>query len=76
MDDSRAQVFVKVEEYKAILELLNKIRERLNQARALLARVNELKQQEDQQIESWAKDIDDIEERLTSISQSFSEPQV
>ncbi len=75
MDDPRAPVFVKVEEYKAILELLGKVRERLNQARTLLAKVNELKQQEDQQIENWAKDIDDVEERLTSISQSFTEPQ-
>ncbi|MEM2915798.1 MAG: hypothetical protein QXT19_00340 [Candidatus Woesearchaeota archaeon] len=75
MDDSRAPVFVKVEDYNAILELLNKVKERLKQARTLLAKVNELKQEEDRQIENWAKDIDDVEERLTSISQSFTEPQ-
>ncbi len=75
MDDQRAPVFVKVEEYRAILDLLGKVRERLNQARTLLSKVNELKQQEDQQIENWARDIDDVEERLNSISQSFSEPQ-
>jgi chromosome segregation ATPase len=75
MDDQRAPVFVKVDEYKSILDLLDTVRQRLSQAKELLARVNELKQQEDQQIESWARDIDDVEERLSSISKSLLEPQ-
>ncbi|MEM4239726.1 MAG: hypothetical protein QXM31_01295 [Candidatus Woesearchaeota archaeon] len=75
MDDQRAPVFVKVEEYKSILDLLDTVRRKLDQARALLAKVNELKQLEDQQIEAWAKDIDDVDERLSSISKSLLEPQ-
>jgi len=67
---------VKVEEYKLILDLLDSVRQKLNQAKTLLSRVNELKQQEDQQIETWARDIDDVEERLLSISKSLLEPQV
>jgi len=76
MDDQKAPVFVKVEEYKLILDLLDSVRQKLNQAKTLLSRVNELKQQEDQQIETWARDIDDVEERLLSISKSLLEPQV
>ncbi|MEM4247228.1 MAG: hypothetical protein QXR48_02840 [Candidatus Woesearchaeota archaeon] len=76
MDDQKAPVFVKVEEYKSILDLLDAVRQKLNQARTLLARVNELKQQEDAQIEAWSHDMDDVEERLSSISKSLLEPQV
>jgi hypothetical protein len=75
MDDQRAPVFVKVEEYRSILELLDTVKQRLGQARELLAKVNDLKQQEDQQIENWARDIDDVEDRLSSISKSLLEPQ-
>jgi len=75
MDDQRAPVFVKVDEYKAIRDLLEAIKQRLSQAKALLARVNELKQQEDAQIENWARDIEDIEERLNSVDKSLLEPQ-
>lgn len=75
MDDQRAPVFVKVEEYKSILQLLDGIKQRLAQAKSLLATVNELKQQEDQQLEAWARDIDDVEERLNSVDKSLLEPQ-
>jgi chromosome segregation ATPase len=75
MDDQRAPVFVKVDEYKAIRDLLELIKQRLSQAKALLARVNELKQQEDAQIENWARDIEDVEERLNSVDKSLLEPQ-
>jgi tetrahydromethanopterin S-methyltransferase subunit G len=75
MDDQRASVFVKVDEYKAIRELLDSIRQRLAQAKSLLARVNELKQKEDAQIESWARDLEDVEERLASVDKSLLEPQ-
>ena len=74
--DDRAPVFVKVDEYKAIRDLLETIKQRLSQARSLLARVNELKQQEDAQIETWARDIEDVEERLASVDKSLLEPQV
>lgn len=76
MDDQRVPVFVKVDEYKSIIDLLDAVRQKLNQARTLLARVNELKQQEDAQIEAWSRDMDDVEERLSSISKSLLEPQV
>ncbi len=74
--DERAPVFVRVEEYKAIRELMDNIHGRLMQAKALLARVNELKQQEDAQIENWSRDIEDVEERLSSVDKSLTEPQV
>ena len=75
MDDQRAPVYVKVDEYRTIRDLLDAIKQRLSQARDLLAKVNELKQQEDQQIETWARDIEDVEERLNSIDKSLLEPQ-
>lgn len=75
MDDQRAPVFVKVDEYKTIRDLLEAIRQRLAQAKMLLARVNELKQQEDAQIENWARDIEEVEERMNSVDKSLLEPQ-
>ena len=75
MDDQRAPVYVKVDEYRAIRDLLDAIRQRLGTARELLAKVNELKQQEDQQVEAWGRDIEDVEERLSSIDKSLLEPQ-
>jgi septal ring factor EnvC (AmiA/AmiB activator) len=76
MDDQKAPVFVKVDEYKSILQLMDAVRQRLDQARSLLARVSELKQQEDAQLEAWKRDIEEVEERLSSVDRSLLEPQV
>lgn len=76
MDDQRAPVFVKVDDYNAILQLMDTIKQRLNQARTLLTRIGELKQQEDAQLENWKRDLDDVEERLSSVDRSLASPKV
>jgi tetrahydromethanopterin S-methyltransferase subunit G len=76
VDDQRAPVFVKVDDYNAILQLMDTIKQRLNQARTLLTRIGELKQQEDAQLENWKRDLDDVEERLSSVDRSLASPKV
>ncbi len=74
--NERAPVFIKVDEYKTILELMDAIKKRLDQAKTLLARATELKQQEDAQIENWTRDLEDVEERLAAMDKTLMEPQV
>lgn len=72
----KVPVFVKIDEYKSILDVLNAMKQRLAQAKSLLAHVKDLKQQEDQQLETWAHDLEDVEERVASVDKALGEPQV
>lgn len=72
--DGKAPVFVKIDEYKDIMDIMALMREKLRQAKFLLDKVAELKAQEDQELATWAKELDDVEARVSSIDKSLFEP--
>ena len=74
MDESRAPVFVKIDEYKDIVDIIVLMREKLRQAKFLLDKIAELKAQEDAELATWAKELEDVEARVSSVDKSLSEP--
>jgi hypothetical protein len=74
--DQKAPVFVKIEDYKDIMELLVLIKEKLGQAKFLLGKINELKNQEDAELASWSKDLDDVASMVSDIDRMLLEPEL
>jgi len=60
-------VFVKIEDYKDILEILGIAKQRLAKARQSLDRVLDIKKQEDLKLESWQAELSEIEKRIEDI---------
>ncbi len=63
-------VFVKVEEYKEVLDVLDVVKAKLKEARQTLAQINSLKEEEDRELASWSGNIDEIESRLLDIDKA------
>ncbi|VVB81634.1 Uncharacterised protein [uncultured archaeon] len=74
--DERAPVFVKIDEYKDIADIMTLMREKLRQAKFLLDKIAELKAQEDAELATWAKELEDVEERVASVDKALSEPSI
>ncbi len=74
MDETRAAVFVKIDEYKDIVDIMTLIREKMRQAKFLLDKIAELKAQEDSELATWAKELEDVEARISSIDKALLEP--
>ncbi len=74
MDETRAPVFVKIDEYKDIVDIMTLIREKMRQAKFLLDKIAELKAQEDSELATWAKELEDVEARISSIDRALLEP--
>lgn len=72
----KAPVFVKIEDYKDIVDLLALIKDRTKQAKFLLDKVREIKDQEDAEILSWAKKLEDVGQRVNEIDRSLFEPEL
>lgn len=72
----KAPVFVKIEDYKDIVDLLALIKDRIKQAKFLLDKVREIKDQEDAEILSWAKKLEDVGQRIHEIDRSLFEPEL
>ncbi|MBI2650962.1 hypothetical protein HYX01_00640 [Candidatus Woesearchaeota archaeon] len=70
-----APVFVKIEDYKDILEVMELIKGKLAEAKTTLHEINELKKDEDAEIEFWNATLMDIEKKLESIDRNLFEPE-
>jgi len=70
-----APVFVKIEEYKDILDVLDLIKGKLAEAKRTLADLNELKNDEDAELELWSSTLNEIENKLDDIDRSLFEPE-
>ncbi|MBN1646332.1 hypothetical protein JW868_04810 [Candidatus Woesearchaeota archaeon] len=64
-------LFIKVENYKEILDIVDVIKGRIAQAKAALAEIKELKQKEDEEIREWASSVEDMESKVGSMSRSL-----
>jgi hypothetical protein len=67
-------VFVKIDEYKDILDIMELISEKVKEAKTILGKINDLKNQEDSELELWKNGLDDVERKLNFIDQTLFEP--
>jgi hypothetical protein len=68
-------VFVKIEEYNDILDIIALINEKMKEARVVLGKINDLKNQEDSELEVWKNSLDDVDRKLRYIDQTLFKPQ-
>jgi tetrahydromethanopterin S-methyltransferase subunit G len=67
-------VFVKIDEYKDILDIMELISEKVKEAKTIMGKINDLKNQEDAELELWKSGLDDVERKLGFIDQTLFEP--
>lgn len=70
-----APVFVKIEDYKDVIDVLDLIKDRLAEAKRTLADINELKNDEDSELELWSSTLTEIEKKLEDIDRTLFEPE-
>ena len=68
-----APVFVKIEDYRDILEILDLIKGRLEEAKRVLADINELKNDEDSELEKWSIALNEIEQKVEEVDRNIFE---
>lgn len=68
-------VFVKIDEYKEVLDVLNTIKEKVNDAKTVLSEIEELKEKEDNELESWKSGLEDVENKIDYINNTMFEPE-
>jgi peptidoglycan hydrolase CwlO-like protein len=64
-------IYVKVDKYKELVEVLKAINTKLQSIDKTIERVNQLKSQEDLQLQSWTENLSDIKGRLEKINKAF-----
>lgn len=71
MDDELAPVFVKIDEYKEVLDLLDVIKGKLDDAKGKLDDINKLKDEENRELEAWSSNVADIEKKVDMVDKTI-----
>ena len=71
----RMPVFVKVDEYDEVLNLVKLIRKKIDESKETLLKINELKNEEEHQLEMWQNNLAEVEKKIDFIEHSLNEPE-
>lgn len=71
----RMPVFVKVEDYEQVTELIRVVRKKLDDAKETLAKINDLKNEEDHQLETWQTTLAEVEKKIDFVDHSLTRPE-
>ena len=66
-------LFIKIDKYKDLMGHLKVLKQKLGEAEDVLKSIDETREQEQQKIEDWKKDIQAIKEKLLAIDSKLSE---
>ena len=69
-----APVFVKIEDYRQMLDVVEMIKKNLAQAKQMLGDLNQLKEQESSEIQSWGEELDRIESKINDMDKLMFQP--
>ena len=68
-------VFIKIDEYKDVLDILHLTKSKIKEARKLIEKINELKNAEDSELMAWHDSIDEIEKSVMFMDKTLFEPE-
>ncbi len=69
-----APVFVKIEDYRQMIDVVEMIKKNLAQAKQMLGELNHLKEQEASEIQSWGEELDKIESKINDMDKLMFQP--
>ena len=70
-----APVFVKVDDYKEILDVLEMIKTRVNEIKQNLSNLKSLRNEEDAELAVWNNAVNEIEKKIEGIDKIMFEPE-
>ncbi|MBI2549733.1 hypothetical protein HYV83_00965 [Candidatus Woesearchaeota archaeon] len=69
----KSSVFIRIDRYKELSEVIKQIRSKLEDAKQALKKAKDLKSQEDAELENWQTELASVEQKLDEISEAITE---
>ena len=64
-------IFVKLDKYSEILEIVEVVNKKIDNVKKLLSELEELKHKEDDEIMNWEKDMDEITHKIDILKEEL-----
>ncbi|MFO8016945.1 MAG: hypothetical protein R6U32_07640 [Candidatus Woesearchaeota archaeon] len=66
-------IFVKIDSYEDIRDVTNLIKQKLADAKATLDNIQQLRQEEEAELDAWGNELEDVEKKIAAIDNSLFE---
>lgn len=66
-------MFVKVNEYEDIKDMINLIRSKIDESKKILASLDQLKKQEETELTAWRGELEEVERKVGYINKTLFE---
>ncbi len=73
LPDGDKPLFVKIEKYKEIMHMIDAINSKLSDAENLLHDLEKVRNDEQEKLEAWKKDLENVKEKLLSVDKDLFE---
>lgn len=64
-------IFVKIDAYEDIRDIINLIKKKITEARGTLDKIQQLRHEEEAELEMWQSEVEDVEKRVVFIDKSL-----
>lgn len=65
---STPPIYVKLDQYRELIEVVKVLANKVERAEKALAKIDELREREQSEVEAWRKNLDEVKRRVSSIS--------
>ena len=74
MKEHDVPVFIKLEEYKDILNIVTVIKKKITESKNTLESLKQLKAEEDQELEQWENNLNDVKNKVEYVGGYLTQP--
>ena len=73
--EEKSPVFVKIDEYKKILDVIDNLKKQIQTVHETIAEIRTLREEEEQGLEEWEDHIADVQRKVSIIDRTLFEPE-
>ena len=71
----KSPVFVKIEEYRQVLDVLDELKKQVVDIRETLQEIDDIRAEEETDLNHWRNKLDEVEKKILFIDQALFEPE-
>ncbi len=64
-------LFIKLDEFNEISDIINIINGKVNEAKEAISRIHQLKQEEEAELDTWSKELEEVEKKMAAVNSSL-----
>ncbi len=67
-------IFVKIDEYKEILDIVDVIKHKVTSAEQTLHKIKSIKEEEDNELLAWSDNLEEVKRKINEVRKNMFEP--